>query len=350
LSFFLESVFIGLWAFGWNRVSKKTHLLAIWLVALAASLSALWILLANGWMQKPVGCRIIGGRAQMTDFAALVFNSYGWAKFLHTVSSGFVVAAFFVMGVSAWHLLAKKHVELFRFSFRTAAIFGLVSCLIVTILGDLSAALVARYQPSKLAATESIWETTKGAPYHLLLIPDPAHERNAVEGLTIPNLLSFLAYQDPNSEVKGLKSIPPDERAPVWPTFLSFRLMVGLGFLFLLLALGAVFLGFKRQIEDCPRFLRLLIYFIPLPYLACELGWIVAELGRQPWIVYGMLKTSAGVSKTITAGQVWFSLCGFVLVYGVLILADLFLLFKFARQGPEEKNAARPALKGVMEA
>jgi cytochrome d ubiquinol oxidase subunit I len=349
VAFFLESTFIGLWIFGWNKVSKRVHALSIWLVAFATNLSALWILLANGWMQRPVGYVIRGGRAEMVDFMALLTNSYGWTKFIHTLTSGYVVASFFVMAVSAYHLLKKSHVPLFKSSFRMAATFALASSLAVFILGDFHAVEVAKTQPTKFAAMESVWETRSGAPYHLIAVPDPARERNAVEALSIPKFMSLLAFHDRDAEVRGLKDFAKQDRPPVMITFLSFRLMAGLGMLFIALSFVAFVLSRKDSLESRTLFLRLMLYSIPLPYLAAQLGWIVAEVGRQPWLVYGVLRTSDGVSKSIDSTQVLFSLVGFTLVYGLLMAVDIYLLTKYAKKGPEEDLSAIAAPSKLRE-
>ncbi len=335
VAFFLESVFIGVWIFGWNKVSKKVHALSIWLVAIATNLSALWILLANGWMQKPVGYVLRNGRAEMVDFMAMVTNPYGWSKFFHTVLSGYVVAAFFVMGISAYHILRKNELAFFKRSFKMAALFGLASSLLVFATGDFHAVEVAKNQPTKLAAMESLWNTEKAAPYNLIVIPDPKDERNSVEALRIPYGLSILAYHNPNAEVRGLKDFPKEDRPPVIPTFLSFRLMVGFGMLFILLSfLGWIF-SRKDRLESKTLFLRIMLYALPLPYIAGQLGWIVAEVGRQPWIVYGLLRTSDAVSRSIDTTQVMASLIGFTLLYGSLALVDIYLLSKNAKRGPD---------------
>lgn len=340
MAFFLESVFIGVWIFGWNKISKKMHALSIWLVALATNLSALWILLANGWMQHPVGYVLQNNRAEMIDFGALLTNPTGWVKFGHTLASGYVVAAFFVMGISAYHLLKKSHVEFFKRSFALGAIFGVAATGLVALLGDSSGVDVARYQPAKFAAMESIWETQKSVPYHLVVVPDPEQETNRVEALSIPKLTSILAYHDPDAEVKGLKDFPKEDRPPVLPVFLSFRLMVMLGGLMLFLSLLAVILSKRGTLESNRLFLMIMLFAIPLPYIAAELGWIVAEVGRQPWIVYGVLRTSQAVSKSISTVQVWASLIGFTLLYGGLGAIDIYLLTKFARKGPDDDVSA----------
>jgi cytochrome d ubiquinol oxidase subunit I len=335
VAFFLESVFIGVWIFGWNKISKKLHAMSIWIVAFATNLSGLWILIANGWMQNPVGFVIRNNRAEMVDFVALITNKYAMIKFVHQIVSGYTVAAFFIMGVSAWHLLRKNETDFFKRSFSIAAKFGLAAMLVVLMSGDFHAVEIATVQPTKFAAMESVWETRRNAPMHLLTVPDVSGERNSVELGSIPNLLSLLAFHRADGEVKGLKDYPPELRPPVLPTFLSFRLMVGLGTLFILLGIVAAYLSFRDKLESYPLFLKIMVLAIPLPYIANQLGWIVAEMGRQPWIVYGVLKTSDAVSKAITTSQVVFSLLGFTLLYGMLGAVDIYLLFKYARKGPD---------------
>ena len=296
-AFFLESTFLGLWVFGWNKVSKKTHALSIWLVAFASNLSALLILLANGWMQEPAGYILRNGRAELTDFGALLLNPYGWLSFAHALFAGCTLSAFFVMAISAHHLLAKKNVALFKASFRTAATLSLAASLLLIASGDRQGLLVARSQPTKLAAMESHWETVTDAPFILFLWPDSRNEKNLFEGLKIPHGLSFMAYHRSDAEVKGLRDFPRDERPPVLATFLSFRLMVACG----LALFGLAFVGWLRsrrdRLEAHPALLRLFICALPLPYLAVQLGWIVAEVGRQPWLVFGVLRTADGVSR-----------------------------------------------------
>lgn len=336
VAFFLESVFIGVWIFGWNKVSKVTHAISIWLVAIATNLSALWILLANGWMQNPVGYVLRNGRAEMVDFMAVVTNPYGIIKFVHTVSSGYMVAAFFVMGISAWHLLRKNQVDFFVRSFRMGAVFGLLGVVLVLLSGDFHAVEIAKTQPTKFAAMESVWETKRGVGMNLLILPDPKNECNAVEKICIPNLVSLLAFHDPNSEIKGLKDFPKEMRPPVQATFWSFRIMVGLGSFTALAVLAAVILSMMKSLEKRTLFLQIMLLSLPLPYLAAQLGWIVAEMGRQPWIVYGVLKTSEGVSKAVTSPQVIGSLVGFTLIYSLLGAIDIYLLAKYARKGPDD--------------
>lgn len=339
LAFFLESVFIGLWIFGENKVSKKIHAFAITMVAFATNLSALWIILANGWMQHPVGFTLRNGRAEMTDFIALVTNPYGWVIFVHTLSSGYLLAAFFVMGVSAWHLLHKKNLEFFGRSFHTAANFGLVALIIVFASGERSAVNVAHRQPEKLAALEAQWETVRGAPYNLLAIPLVKEERN-IELLMVPKLLSILAFRDTNAEIKGLKAFSPADRPPVLPLYYGYRIMLAIGMALALLAMLGWVYSRKGALTEKTTYLKLMVYAIPLPYVAIQLGWMITEVGRQPWLVYHVLRTAAGVSKSVDFLQVATSLAMFTALYAVLGVMDIYLLVKYAKQGPALDRAA----------
>lgn len=335
VAFFLESTFIGVWVFGWGRMSKKAHAGAMWIVAFATNMSALWILLANGWMQRPVGYVLRNGRAEMVDFWALVTNPYGWLEFFHTVFAGWVIAGFFVMGVAAWHLLKKNQAELFRRSFGTGAVFALASSLLVAGVGDLSGVNAAKNQPAKFAAMESVWETQKAAPYTLLSFPRLGGEGNYFEALKVPYALSLMAFRDPQAEVKGLNDFLPQDRPPVLPVFLAFKAMIAFGVLFILLSAAGVWLWHKDLLDRYPLYLKLMVLAIPLPYVAIQAGWLVTELGRQPWVVYGLMRTSEGLSRSVTAGQVWLSLGGFTLFYSALGVVDVWLLAKYARKGME---------------
>ncbi|MFA5073364.1 MAG: cytochrome ubiquinol oxidase subunit I [Nitrospirota bacterium] len=336
LTFFLESVFIGVWIFGWEKLSKKAHAVVIALVALGATLSAFWILVANAWMQHPVGYAIRNNRIELVDFGALITNPVAWLKFGHATTSGYALAAFFVMGVSAYHLLKKNQAEFFLKSFKTGAVFALLSSALMIGIGDFHAAEVARTQPSKFAAMESVWDTGTHVAYYTFLVPDPENERNRFEGPKIPSLVSFLAFNTADAEIKGLKDFPRNERPPVHMTFWSFRLMVGIGFAMLLLSFLAVLYTYRKTLERHPRFLMLLILSILLPYLGGQLGWIVAEVGRQPWIVYGIMKTSQGISTNVSTAQVYTSFIGLGLLYTSLAVIDIYLLTKFAKKGPDK--------------
>lgn len=332
-AFFLESTFLAVWWFGWDKVSKKTHCFAIWMVAFASNLSALWIIIANGFMQHPVGYVIRNGRAELADFFAVVTNPYAMGQYPHTVLGAWMLGGFFVMGVSAWHLLRKNEEPFFKKSFKYGAAFALIFALGVAIAGHHQGNVVAELQPAKLAAMEAHWNTMKGAPMNLLVMPDEANEGNAVEALPIPNALSMLAFNNPHAEVKGLKDFPKEDRPPVLITFISFRVMVGLGSLFLLLA-GLSWI-WRDKIQEKPWLLKTLILALPLPYLAIMFGWAVAEVGRQPWIVYNMMRTSDAVSP-VDASSVMVSIIAFTVVYSALGVLDIYLLRKFAQKGPKK--------------
>ncbi|MDO9084462.1 MAG: cytochrome ubiquinol oxidase subunit I [Humidesulfovibrio sp.] len=302
-----------------------------WLVAGAGNLSAMWILMANGFMQNPLGYVLRNGRAELNDFVAVMTNPWAWNQYVHVVSASFCVAAFFLMGISAWHLLRKQHEEFFLKSFRLGLYVGLAATAVVVGQGHLHGNLVAKLQPVKLAAMEAHWETQKNAPMFLLQIPDEKGEKNLVEALPVPGLLSFLAYNDPSAEVKGLKDFPAADRPPVTITFLAFRIMVGIGTLMPLLML----FGFLKR-EDLaryPLYLKAMVWAMPLPYLGIQAGWAVAEVGRQPWIVYGLMRTTDAVSP-ITAGQAGTSLVAMVLLYTLLGVAGAYLMLTYARKGP----------------
>jgi cytochrome d ubiquinol oxidase subunit I len=338
-AFFLESTFIGVWIFGWKKLSAKAHAAVMWIVAVASNLSAVWILTANAWMQHPVGYTInqSAGRAELTDFLAVVTQRTALLKIIHTLSGAYVLAAFVVMGISAYHLLRRQHVEFFRPSFRLALGFGLLFSFIELVQGHLHASDVAATQPAKLAAMESHWETSRRAPVYLFSLPDQAAGKNAVAILPIPGVLSLLAFHDPNAEVKGLADFPREDRPPVLITYVAFRLMVALGGYFL--AVTALGWWLRNRLETSAWYLRLMLYSIPLPYLAIALGWTVAEVGRQPWIVYGLMRTRDAASP-IASGQVLATLVGFIVVYGLLGLLAFALMIRTARLGPD----AVPAL------
>lgn len=331
-AFFLESTFIGIWIFGWKRLSAKAHAIVMWLVALAGNLSAIWILVANAWMQNPVGYTIRNGRAELTDFLAVIGQPFAWLTILHTLAGALVLGTFFVMGISAYHLLKKQHTDVFLPSFRIALAFGLFASVFVAVQGDFHAVDVAKTQPAKLAAMEFHWETEAPAPMVLFAWPDEEKEENTFEFGKIPGLLSLLIHHDLKTPVTGLKDIPKDERPPVALTAFAFRTMVGLGTYFILMTvLGWIW---REKLLEKTWYLKLMFWSIPLPYIANQAGWIVTEVGRQPWIVYGLMKTSEA-SSPVSGGQVFTSLVAFIVVYGLLGLAGFTMMAKKAAKGPE---------------
>ncbi|MDR1546745.1 MAG: cytochrome ubiquinol oxidase subunit I [Deltaproteobacteria bacterium] len=333
VSFFLESTFIAVWAFGWERIPKKLHCVAIWLVAGASTISALWILLANGFMQHPVGYVERGGVAQLDSFVAVLTNTYGWHMYFHTVLGAFILASFLIMGVCAWHFFWNKHVDFFHTAFKTAAWFALVSTTLSIVAGHFLGQVTAEHQKSKFAAMESVWTTQTNAPSYLLQIPKfNGEEGNLVEALPIPGMLSFLATNTLDGEVTGFDRIPPQDRPPVWPVFISFRLMVGIGFLlFAVAVLTFVIKGFAPSLGWG---LWVYILLIPLPYVAAQLGWLVTELGRQPWVVFGVLRTADAGSPPVEGYQVLFTLAAMAGIYALISLAGFVLMIRAAVQGP----------------
>ncbi|WP_020588138.1 cytochrome ubiquinol oxidase subunit I [Desulfobacter curvatus] len=335
-AFFLESTFIGIWIFGWKKISAKAHAIVMWLVAIAGNFSAVWILIANGFMQNPVGYTIRNGRAELTDFLAVITNKHGLLEIIHVVPASLLLGAFFVMGISAYHLLKKQHTEIFLKSFRIALVVGLVSSIALGLTGDMHGVNVSKTQPAKLAAMESHWETMTQAPIVMFAIPDETQEKNKIEIGAIPGLLSFLGFHDFNAEVIGLRDIPKEDRPPVLPTFVGFRTMVGLGTLFILLMIYGWIR--RNKLLESPNFLKIMMLSIPLPYIAMEMGWVVSEVGRQPWIVYNLMRT-ADAASPIAGTQVMVSLTAFILVYGLLGAVGFYLIAKSVKEGPEAATA-----------
>jgi cytochrome d ubiquinol oxidase subunit I len=299
---------------------------------LASNLSAVWILIANAWMQHPVGYVLRNGRAELDNFLAVVTQPFAWQIFFHTVSGAYILAGFVVMGISAYHLLRKQHSEFFTKSFRMGLAMALLFSVAELAQGHIHASEVAKIQPAKLAAMEALWDTQTEAPQTLFLIPDEKNERNLMEFGKIPGMLSMLAYHSPDAEVKGLKAFPREDRPPVMLTFAAFRVMVALGVLFVLLTVIGFFK--RNKLLESPGYLKVMLWSMPLPYIALQAGWIVTEVGRQPWIVYNVMRTKDAVSP-IAISQVGISLAAFIVVYGILGLVAFYLCRKFAIQGPE---------------
>ncbi len=345
LAFYLESTMLGVWTFGWNKLSKKTHALTIWLVAIGSNLSALWILIANSFMQEPVGYKLEEGRVLLTSFKAIFTNPNVWVQFPHVLTAGITTAGFFVLSFSAYHLLkGTKEVEFFKRSFKWGAVYGLIGVILVIIIGHIQGQHLTKTQPTKMAAAEALWETEDPASFSLFAIIDTKNQRNPVD-IKIPGFLSFLVYNKFSGEVKGIKDLQREYEAkygpgnyipPVKTCYWSFRLMVGLGFLMLIIALIALPYA-KRDPSQIPRgFLKLAVWSVFFPYLANTFGWMLTEFGRNPWIVFGLLKIQDAVSPNLSAGSVLFTLVLFTVVYGLLMVADVYLLVKYGlKQGPE---------------
>ena len=346
-AFYLESVFIGLWLFGWDRLSRKTHLVCIWLVAFASNLSALWILIANSFMQAPVGYVLRNGRAEMTDFFALLTNSYVLRQYPHTLMGGLITAGVFVMAISAYHLLRKNQPEFFRTSLRIGLTCALIASVLAAGTGHMQAQHVAKAQPMKLAVMESLWETANPAPYLLFASINQDKQQNSLE-ISVPGALSLLVYGSLDGEIKGIKELqtqyaqqygPGNYIPDIFPVFWSYRIMIGAGMWLLALTAFAFFQLRRNRLEQTPWLLRAIFWSLPVPYLANSAGWIVTEMGRQPWIVFGLQRVEQAVSPNVSSGAVWTSLIGFTVLYGLLAVVGVHLLKKFARQGPEPANS-----------
>lgn len=342
-AFFVESTFLGIWIFGWDKLPKKVHLACIWLVAIASNLSAFWILVANSFMQNPVGYTINNGRAEMTSFSELLTNPHVWYQFPHVVTAGLCTGAFFLMGISAYHLLKKQNVDLFKSSFKIGAVVGFIAVLSVMGIGHLQGQHLVKTQPMKMAAAEAHWETSDPAAFVAVALIDEENKTNTFE-VKIPYMLSFMSYNTFSGEVKGLHDLQEEMVAkygegnyipPVTVNFWSFRLMVGAGGLMLLLVLLGSFLLYKKKLLNQVWFLKIMIPALLLPYLANTTGWLLTEMGRQPWVVYGLQTVAEGVSKAVSSTELLITLIGFGLLYGVLALVDVYLLAKFARQAPD---------------
>ncbi len=342
LAFFLESTFLGVWIFGWDKLSKKMHLAAIWLVAIGSNLSALWILIANSFMQQPVGYVIRNGRAEMTDFLALVTNGHVWVQFPHVFFAGITTAAFFVIGISVYHLMKKSaDYELFKKSFQYGVVYGLIGVVLVTLEGHAQAQYMVRIQPMKMAAAEALWDSEDPAALSLFTIGDEK-TRKDVFAIKIPGMLSFLAYNKFSGEVKGINDLqreyeqqygPGNYVPPVAISYWTFRLMVGAGILMVLIAFWGLLKIIKENYYFSPRVGKLFIFSLFLPYLANSTGWIFTEVARQPWVVFGVMLTKDAVSPAVSVGEVLTTLIGFTLVYAALMVADIYLLKKFATAG-----------------
>lgn len=407
MAFFLESTFIGLFFFGWDRLSRQQHLLVTTLMAIGTNLSALWILIANGWMQNPVGAEFsyVTMRMEMVDFAAVLFNPDAQAKFVHTVSAGYVTGSMFVLAISSWYLLKKRNVEFARRSFSIAAAFGLASILSTIVLGDESGYTVGEAQQTKLAAMEAMWETEPApAGFNVIAIPNEKEMRNDY-AIEIPYVMGLIGTRSLDKEIPGIKEIIDKNRErvvsgieavkaldalrknehdleaksvfeahkddlgfglllrkyvsnmndvtpalidqaardtipKVTPMFWSFRIMVALGFAMLALFMAATWFSLKGNFSDKTWLLRWALWFLPAPWIAAELGWFVAEYGRQPWTIYGVLPTHLSVS-TLSIESLYGSLAGFIGFYTILLVVEMYLMIRFARQGPGSLGTGR---------
>lgn len=342
LAFFLESGFLGLLLLGRSRISSGLRFFSACMVSLGSTLSGFWIIVANSWMQTPAGYRVANGRAELTSFSEAVFNPSTWPRFLHTVASAWVAAGFLVAGISAWYLLKGRASDVARASLRLGTVFSLVAIVSSFLTGDRHAKQVAHTQHAKFAAMEGLYDTTEGAPLILWSLPPDQKVKREGPEIMITRLTSFLAFGNFQAPVKGLNEFPRDEWPPIAVTFLAFRHMVIVGNAMLLLALVGAFLMWRGKLDTARWWQRAMVWAIPLPTIAIQLGWITAEVGRQPWIVYGVMRTRDAVSKTVPAGNVLFSIVLFSLVYALLAYFWLRVLRKEILHGPEGDHAVVP--------
>ena len=350
-AFFVESTFLGLWIFGWDRLSPKVHAICITLVAFASNLSAFWILVANSFMQHPVGFALQNGRAEMVDFGALLMNPYVWKQFPHTVLAGLTTGGAFLAAVSAWYLLRNRHLEIFRPSFKLGTAVLLAGSLAVMGTGHVQTQYMGQVQPMKLASVEALWESADPAPFAIAVIPDEKNQRNTME-IGVPGMLTLLAYDSFQGEVKGIKDLqreaeqkygPGNYIPQVTPLFFAFRFMAGAGVAMMALGALGLWLSRKEALESSRLYLKLTMLGMLLPYVANSCGWFVAEAGRQPWLVVGLQKVADGVSTNVTSTEIWLSLFGFTVIYGLLAAAALYLVFKFIKKGPDGEGRTEEA-------
>ncbi len=343
VAFFLESTFLGVWIFGWDKLSKGWHAVVIWLVALGSNLSAIWILIANAFMQHPVGYTLENGRATLANFSQVILNLPVFSHFPHVFSAGLVTVSFFMLGISAYHLLRKKDEEttFYKISFRLAAIIGIVGTILVGVIGHTQGQELNITQPMKLASLEALFNTENPASLSIITIKNPFTDQLILDW-RIPGALSFMEYNRFTGEVKGINQLEAQYEQqygvgnytpPPVVLYWSFRTMVGAGLLMILISLVSLVIDIKKWYAKFPWFFALLPFAITLPYLANTAGWILTEVGRFPWIVYGLVKMQDGVSKAVTGGMLLTSLIGFILVYVLLISANVYLMLKFAKAG-----------------
>lgn len=337
-AFFLESVFIGVLLYGRNRVSPRLFLLSTFIVFFASHLSGLWIIIANSWMHTPAGYEMVQGRAEMTDFFAAVFNPSMVQRYLHTVVGAWITGSLFTAGIAAWYLLKQRSIDYAGKLLNLALVIFCASALLQFGTGHAHAVQVARTHPERMASYEALWNTQQGAPMSLIGIPDREQKTTHFE-IRVPKLLSFMINFDPNSTVRGLNEFPESDLPPLLTTYFSYHVMIGLGSLFAFLGLLGMLFVVTKSIGRRKWYLWILVFLAPLPLVANEVGWIAAEVGRQPWAVYRVLRTIDAVSVTLTPGEVLFSLIGFSLIYAVLLVFFILFLFKIVRNGMENVKA-----------
>lgn len=344
-AFFLESGFLALLLFGWNKVGPKTHFFATSMVCLGAHFSAIWIVVANSWMQTPAGFHVVGtglsARAEITDFWGMVFNPSSVDRLTHTVVGCWLAGAFLVISVSAYYLLKKRHREFAINSLKIALTVATISIFLQAVLGDMSARGVAKNQPMKLAAFEGIYQTEKGAPLILFGLPN-SDEKRVDYAVSIPKLLSFLTFRDFSAEIKGLEQVPRTDWPNVLAVFTTYRLMLVMWGVMLVVLLSALWMWRRGTLFESIWMLRLLVLSVLGPQIANQAGWVSAEMGRYPWIVQDLLRISEGLSKAVVSSQVLGSIIMFTTVYAFLFMMFIYLLNEKIKAGPSKEDLMTP--------
>ncbi len=344
-AFFLESGFLAILVFGWNRVKPGFHFFATIMVALGAHLSALWIIVANSWQQTPAGYHIVSNgitqRAELVDFWQVVFNPSTIERVSHTLSGCWLAGGFLVLSVAAYYLLKNKHLEFAKSSLKIALGMVFFASLFQLFTGHSSAIQVAKTQPAKLAAFEAHYDSSAAGSMYLWGWVDDENQK-VIGGPAIPGMLSFLTHWDWDAPITGLNAFPKEDRPPVNAVFQTYHIMVAIGMAMIAIAIVGVFLLIRKKLFKAKWYLYILLFSVLLPHIANQLGWASAEIGRQPWIVYGLLRTKDAVSVTVSYGELLFSLILFVLIYLLLLFLFLFLLNRKIKQGPDSIDSQQP--------
>lgn len=344
-AFFIESTFLGIWIFGYKRISEGWHLATIWLAAFGSALSAYFILAANSWMQHPVGYKVVNGRAEMTSFWKLLTNPTVFFAFPHTVLGAYANAGMIILGISAWYLVRHRENEMFKRSAKAAILVAVIATFATMIVGHFDGQLMTREQPMKMASAEALYNTAQPAGFSILAVaPFEEHPSRTWIDITIPHTLSILATNTWDGKVQGINQLqaqdvakygPGDYRPIIGVTYWTFRIMVGAGVLMFLFLLWGAWVWWRGTLEQSHRFLKVAPWAILLPTIAIISGWLFTELGRQPWIVYGLLLTKNGISTSITAFDVWVTIILFTLLYGALGAVAVWLTVRIVKKGPE---------------
>ncbi len=341
-AFFLESGFLAVLVFGWDKVGPKMHFFSTLMVSLGSMFSAVWIVVANSWQQTPAGSHIVGeginARAEITDFWALLFNPSSMDRISHVLSGAWLAGAFLIISISAYYLLRDRHIRFAKASIKVALIVVMIASLFQLFTGHRSAVIVSKYQPAKLAAMEAVFDDQTNAPLYLFGWVDEKNQQINF-GIALPGLLSYLIDFDTDTKITGLNSFKEEDRPPVNIVFQSYHFMVAIGFTLIAISLLGIFFWWRGTLFKQRWLLWIFVFSVLLPQVANQIGWITAEVGRQPWVVYGLLRTSDGLSKTVQSGQVWFSLILFTLIYIGLFILFIYLLNEKIQHGPEDVDS-----------